>query len=154
MTEALYYRPSGRIGFRGPLLMALGGLAGAIGIGAIYGYWLGSAHGYLPWWALLFQEFLVSVFYGLGVGAIVGLAARLGKVRNGAFVGGFGAAVGVVSVYTGWVFWLLAWSEHSYFSPLSDTWWFSAIAEAAGEGIVYDHDWTAQGGILYVWWTF
>ena len=31
MTEARYYRPSGRIGFRGPLLMALGGLAGAAG---------------------------------------------------------------------------------------------------------------------------
>ena len=37
MTEARYYRPSGRIGFRGPLRIALVGLAGAILSGAIYG---------------------------------------------------------------------------------------------------------------------
>ena len=146
MTEALYYRQSGRIGFRGPVVMALGGLAGTIGIGAIYGYFLGWMHGYEEWWVQLFMELVLPVFYGFGVGAIVGLAARLGKVRNGAFVGWFGAAVG-------WVFWLLAWSEHSYVSPLSEYWWFSAIAELAGEGIVYDEDWTAQGAILYVWWT-
>ncbi len=144
MTEALYYRPSGRIGFRGPLLMALGSLAGAILLGAIYGYWM--------WYVIVLLKFFAPLAYGSGVGLIVGQAAHLAKVRNGAFVGAFGAAVGVLSVYTGWVFWLLAWSEQSYFSPLSDTWWFSAIAEAAVEGVDQDDE-TFQGGTLYIWWT-
>ncbi len=96
MTEARYYRPSGRIGFRGPLVMALGSLAGAILLGAIYGYWM--------WYMHLYLMFLAPLAYGFVIGAIVGLAARLGKVRNTAFVGWFAVAVGVLSFYTGSVF--------------------------------------------------
>ncbi len=157
MKEALYYRPSGSIGFRGPLLMVLAGLAGAIVLGAIYAYWMYYPQLILPWlgvWvAFIVLKLLSPLAYGIGCGCIVGQAARLGKVRNEVFVGLLGAALGVVSVYTSWVFWLLAWSGHDYFSPLSGYLMYSAIIEAADGGVDYHVEFiTIEGGLLYTIW--
>ncbi len=131
--------------------MVLGGLVGAILLGAIYGYYMWYVQT-VPVVAMMLK-FFAPIAYVVGIGVIVGRTARIGKVASRAFVGWFAVAVGIVSVYTGWVFWLLAWSGHDYFAPLSDDWWFSAVAQVADEGINYTPKWYATGTKSYLLWS-
>lgn len=145
MTDARYYQQSGYIGTRGPVTMALAAVGAAIVCGAIFGYWMYYLYALVTFW--------VPPVYGALVGVAVGMAAHHGKVRSDLFVGLCGLAAGVLAIYTGWVFWLLAWSGHDYFSTFSDYSMPSALAEAARDGVDYFDEFTATGGVLYFWWT-
>ena len=126
-------------------MMALAALGAALLLGAIYGYWMYYLYALVTFW--------VPPVYGGMVGLAVGIAAHGSKVRSDVFVGLFGLAAGVLALYTGWVFWLLAWSGHDYISTFSSYSMPSALAEAAGDGVDYFDEFTATGGMLYFWWT-
>ncbi len=144
LSEARYYRHSGRIGLLAPVWMAFAGVAAAVVVGLVYGHWM----------YYLFALFTVWVppVYGAMVGLAVGFAAHAGKTRSGWFTSLGGVGAGVLAIYTGWLFWLWAWSGHDYFALFSGYSLWSAMGEAAAEGIWYFDEFELDGGTLYFWW--
>ncbi len=75
MRQSPYYEHSGVIGMFGPILMILFGLAGAVAGGAIYGYLIF----YIPF---IYLNFFITLGFGALVGYLVGMGAKIGKIRN------------------------------------------------------------------------
>lgn len=146
VSGPIYYKHSGHIGFLGPPFMAVVGFPLAVALGAIYGY--------LIWYnPFIYINFLATMACGGLCGVAVGWAAKSTKVRNGWFVALFGLAVGLFSLYSGWVAWIHALSEQSYFSPTSPQEMFLLIDAIAEDGAWSVFDWTPTGGALYTIWT-
>jgi hypothetical protein len=95
----------------------------------------------------------VPLLYGVTTGIAVGAAARAAKVRGAGFVALAGLGGGLLAVYFGWVAWLLAWSDFAYISTFSSFGMWTALGEAAAEGIWYFDEFELEGGALYFWWT-
>ena len=147
-ANPLYYEHSGHFGIFGQLLMIVFGGATAIVLGALYGY--------LLWYnPFVYVNFIATIVYGALCGMSVGLAAKWGKMRNAAMVLLFGLAAGLFGLYTGWVAWLHALTEQSYFAPDNPAGLlalFAVIAAVAEEGVWTMFGWTPKGGALYTIW--
>ncbi len=133
------------------IMIGVAGVVIAIIGGAIYGYYLWYVQ-YLDFLAMMLR-FPATIAFGVALGAALGWTLRRAKVTSTALVGWLSLAVALLAVYTSWVFWLLAWSGHDYFSPLGAETVFSAIAEVAEEGIYYTPKWYMEGTGLYILWS-
>lgn len=147
VSNSAYYKHSGHIGLIGPLIMIVFGFVSAVVLGTVYGY--------LIWYnPFVYINFLATMIFGGLCGASVSVAAKFAKVRNDKFVIFFCFAVGLFSLYTGWVAWLYALSEQSFFSPTSPDGMFSALSFLAEDGIWTIFSWTPVGSELYGIWVF
>lgn len=139
-----YYQHSGAIGPLGPVYMTLLGAIGVVLLGAVYGY----AIYYIP---LIYFNFFITLFFGLGVGFLVGYGGKLGKVRNSWAVIVFGLIFGVLAEYAGWISWIHAASEQAYLltSPREI---FEVLGNVAERGAWSIFSWTPKGAALYAIW--
>ena len=101
MNARVYYKHSGAVGHGAFVNMTLLGIAGVVGLGALYGY----ALHFVP---LVYLNFFITLTYGGLVGLLIGWGGKLGKVRNLGFLAMFGLGFGILAVYTGWVAWIYA----------------------------------------------
>lgn len=91
------YRHSGRIGPLGIPLMVIGGVISAVVLGAIYAYGL-------AWIPLIYAALALTAGLGAGIGLVVGICGKVGKVRNPLIVGIFGLLAGIIGLATAWSF--------------------------------------------------
>lgn len=91
------YRHSGRIGPLGIPLMLIGGAITAVVLGAIYAYGL-------AWIPLIYAALALTAGLGAGIGLVVGICGKVGKVRNPMVVGLFGLLAGLIGLATAWSF--------------------------------------------------
>ncbi|MCP4216814.1 MAG: hypothetical protein GY765_19340, partial [bacterium] len=139
-----YYRHSGTVTFHGLLFMLLLGTVTSICLPVIYGYCLQV----IPYiWIRLFLTCVVA----LAVGALIGLSARLGKVRNPLLASALGLLFGLLAEYVGWVAWLYAFSGQQalIFSPDEI---YTIMKEIAGTGLWSFHGFAPKGATLFMVW--
>lgn len=98
-----YYRHSGKVEPSGVILMAVLGVAGAVALSIPYGF--GLVHVDIDK-----IHILLPLLYGFGVGAILALGARLGKIRNNAVTLVMSILVALIGLYSVWVAWAYAMS--------------------------------------------
>ncbi|MEM6771097.1 MAG: hypothetical protein AAF597_10970 [Bacteroidota bacterium] len=139
-----YYQESGAINGIGVITLLGIGLVAAAVLGAVYGY----ATYYIP---LIYLNFFICLFFGIGVGKAVGKASIWGKVRNSKAMMGISLIIGLAAWYFAWVFWLNAFSEHESFmwNPAEI---YSMTSLFAMLGIYEIFGWTPTGVALYVIW--
>jgi hypothetical protein len=90
------YRHSGRSGFAGvPITAVVGGVT-AVGLGVAYAFSLT----YIP---VVQASVLATVGLGFGMGASVGWASKVGKIRNNLIAGSLGLVFGLLALYIAWV---------------------------------------------------
>lgn len=103
IPENMHDRPSGKIGFIGPIYMTILGIVGSLFFGAISGLI------YVRFMPLLrnrdagWLTFFMPVISGVVVGSLVGIGGKLCKVRNSKVILLFGFVSGVVATYASWV---------------------------------------------------
>lgn len=143
--NARYYRHSGNFEPIGLILMLAFGVVGAVGGAFVYGY----ATHYIP---LVIVTLFLTFGYAVILGVLVGMGAKLGKVRNMPLLVAFSAFAGVTAVYAQWVVFLhlklpseLGWQT----APSEIQTWMSVMAAT---GIWEVFDWTPTGGALYAFW--
>lgn len=139
-----YYQSSGTIGAAGPILMILFGVIGTLILGAVYGY----AVFYIPF---IYLNFLITAIYGAGVGYLIGLGGKWGKVRNSGVLALFGFLFGCIAVYTGWVSWIFAVSEQTALAILPSNVW-GVMTSLAEEGAWEIFGWAPSGAALFTIW--
>ncbi len=101
-----YYKHSGNTTFLGMLLLNLAGLASVMILGAIYGY----ALWYIPF---IYLKIVATVALGGLLGWLIGLAGKMGHIRNKWVLYYFGILFGIGAVYMGWVFWIFISSKQT-----------------------------------------
>jgi len=139
-----YYAHSGSFEPAGLLLMLAYGLAGAVGGAFIYGY----ASHYLP---LVIVTLLLTVGFGVVTGALVGVGAKKGKVRNTPILLLFSLFVGLSAVYVEWVVFLhLKLDTGAWITEPSEMLRWMQVMAAMGIWEVFG--WTPSGGALYAIW--
>ena len=95
------YRHSGGIGALGIPLMCLGGGLTTVTLGVAYAY-------ALAWIPFVYVSFLLTAGFGALVGLVVGICAKLGKVRNPLVAGIIGVFCAILGLYVAWAFDALA----------------------------------------------
>jgi len=97
--QAVYYEPSGEV--------TAAGLAAGVGGGLAAGVVLAFAYAYLIRYVPIVQiNALCVVGYAAGLGAVVGLMTKLGKMRNNAVGLIIAVVVSAASYYFSWAVWL------------------------------------------------
>lgn len=107
------YRHSGRIGPLGIPLMFIGGAIAAVVLGAIYAYGL-------AWIPLIYAALALTAGLGAGVGLVVGICGKVGKVRNPMIVGLFGLLAALIGLATAWSFDPTAKFPETFDGPVTD----------------------------------
>lgn len=92
-----FYQHSGRCGFWGVPIAAACGILASLVLGIAYVY-------LVNWIPLVYVSFLATLAYGFAIGMAVVLGARVGKIRNALVATLVGGLVGLVAVYTAWVY--------------------------------------------------
>lgn len=143
-ANELYYQPSGKFNTVAALYILGLGFAATLLLGAIYGL-------AIFWIPLIYINVLVVIGYGVLVGLAVGIAARIGKMRNPKLLTVYGLLFGLLAVYIGWISWIYAVTrgELLTFSAAHIAAIASAIAE---EGAWSIFGWTPAGAALYGIW--
>jgi len=139
-----YYEHSGSIGLIGPIYMLIFGAVGALIFGVIYGY----AIFYIPF---IYLNFFITLGFGGGVGFLIGIGGKLGKVRNSNALLFFGFIFGLFAEYVGWSSWILAASEQETLlvTPSSI---LSVIQTVSENGAWSIFGWTPTDTALYIIW--
>jgi hypothetical protein len=140
----MYYQESGNVDLKGILIVAVVGAVTAALLGAIYGY----VSYYIP---LIYFNFFITLFFGIGVGFALGKASLWGSIRNTKFMLAAGLFFGVLAIYFGWVSWFHAVSEQSLlmFGPGEILQSMEGIASFGAWSIF---GWTPTGTALYIIW--
>lgn len=89
------YRHSGVVPVAGAATALAAGAAAAVVLGVVYSF----TFYYIPY---VYLNFLLAVGFGAGVGYITGQAARAGKIRNVAVVGGLALLATLFGIYAEW----------------------------------------------------
>jgi hypothetical protein len=144
INAEMYYQESGKANAQGIAMVVGGGLAAAALLGAIYAY----ASFYIP---LIYLNVLLTVFFGVGLGWVLGKAAYHGKVRNANLMMAAAALIGLVGIYVAWVFWVHAFTEQEIlsFAPGDVTDMMSLLSFT---GVWSIFGWTPSGFALYAIW--
>ena len=142
--KAHYYTPSGTIGVGPALRSLIFSMVPAVLFGAIYGYWMYYVYALFTFW--------MPLVFAAAVGIGVGVIAKTNHIRSAGFVAVLGLIVGFVAIYIGWVSYLLAWSGHEYFAPLSDYAFLDTIHNLAAEGVWYFDEFKWTGQTLWIVW--
>ena len=142
--EPAFYQHSGSIGILGPLFMFGLGLPGAVLLGAVYGY----AIHYIP---LIYLNFVLTIGLSVVVGILVGMTARLGKVRSVGYSSLIGLVIGAVTLFASWSAWIHAFTEQEILPYSVSAVWSIAksIAEVGPWSIL---GYTPTGFVLYALW--
>ena len=133
-----YYRNSGAVPFGGMLrMLALGGLAATI-LSLVYSL----ATYYLPSVKL---HFVLTIGFGVLMGFVVRQCALAGKIRNRAYCSLVGLAIGVLTLYTAWVWflWILFGYQVFVFDPAG----ILSLIQAFGENGL----WEMNGRMVGKW---
>ena len=102
-----YYKPSNKMPLAGVLALLAGGVIAALVLALVYIY----AVWYIPF---VYINFFLCLGFGLVLGGILALLARLGKLRSPGAVGALALLVGLVAVYLEWgVFMTLLFNSES-----------------------------------------
>jgi hypothetical protein len=143
-STSLYYEESGKIPPAGPVIALLFGVLTAIALSFVYAY----AVSYIPF---IYLNFLLTAATGAGVGAVVSLGAKLGKIRNNKVVIALGVISALVACYMSWVVTVYLWfdSEAFLFNP-SDL--LTIIQLVGQEGVWSLKGMTPTGAALYGIW--
>ena len=90
-----YYKPSNKMHPAGIAALLAGGVVAALVLALVYIY----AVWYIPF---VYVNFFLCLGFGLVLGAVLALLARLGKLRSPSAVGALALLVGLVAVYLEW----------------------------------------------------
>jgi hypothetical protein len=90
-----YYKPSNKMPLPGSLALLAGGIVAALVLALVYIY----AVWYIPF---VYINFFLCLGFGLVLGAVLAVLARVGKLRNPGAVGALALLVGLVAVYLEW----------------------------------------------------
>jgi hypothetical protein len=90
-----YYQPSHKMPLAGILALLVGGVIAALPLALVYIY----AVWYIPF---VYINFFLCLGFGLVLGAVLAMLARLGKLRSPWAVGILALLVGLVAVYLQW----------------------------------------------------
>jgi hypothetical protein len=90
-----YYTPSNKMPLPGSLALLAGGIVAALVLALVYIY----AVWYIPF---VYINFFLCLGFGLVLGAVLAVLARVGKLRNPGAVGALALLVGLVAVYLEW----------------------------------------------------
>jgi hypothetical protein len=143
-----YYSHSGAVGITGPILFATVGLLVTALMAWVYGY----AVYYIP---LIYINFFITLFFGGGVGFLIGWLGKVGKVRNNMVMLLSGLALGLFANYFQWVAAIAAISGDLagemviVFSPLV---LFEFMGGLADTGYWTIFGWTPTGWAMYLFW--
>jgi hypothetical protein len=144
MNPDRYYQESGSVSPMGVLsLVGVGTICAAV-LGFVYGY----AIFYIP---LIYLNFFITLFFGIGMGAALGKAGFWGKVRNTKVMIAAGVFFGVLAWYVGWVAWIHAWNGQ----PLADLTppvVLNTMVVLSYTGAYEIFGWTPTGFALYAIW--
>ena len=91
----LYYQPSGRFTVSGLLGFLLAGLLAAVPLAFVYVY----AVWYIPF---IYLNFLFTLGLGFGLGLVLRIMTKVGRLRNPRLVGVLGVVVGLWAWYVQW----------------------------------------------------
>jgi hypothetical protein len=139
-----YYEHSGAFGLMGPIYMIILGAVGTLVLSVIYGY----AIFYIPF---IYLNFFITLGFGAGVGFLVGLGGKFGKVRNSQLLLIFGLIFGLLAEYAGWVSWIFASSKQEFLVLYPSNIW-SVIQIIAQKGAWGIFGWTPTGAALFIIW--
>ncbi len=139
-----YYQESGAISPVGIITVAGASIVAAALLGAVYGY----AIYFIP---LVYLNFFICLFFGIGVGKVVGMAGFWGKIRNTKLMMGMSLFAGVLAWYFGWLFWLHAFSDFETFMwQPGEVYQMTSLFSMLG---IYEiFGWTPTGAALYIIW--
>lgn len=102
-----YYQPSNKMPPAGILALLAGGMIAALALALVYIY----AVWYIPF---VYINFILCLGFGLGLGAVLAILVRAGKLRSPGAVGTLALLVGLVAVYLEWgVFLTLLFNSES-----------------------------------------
>ncbi|MGI4760000.1 MAG: hypothetical protein ACRYF0_04800 [Janthinobacterium lividum] len=90
-----YYKPSNKMPPAGILGLLVGGVVAALVLALVYVY----AVWYIPF---VYINFFLCLGFGLGLGAVLAVLVRLGKLRSPGAVGALALLVALVAVYLEW----------------------------------------------------
>lgn len=90
-----YYTPSNKMPPAGTLTLLAGGVAAALLLALVYVY----AVWYIPF---VYINFFLCLGFGLGLGAVLAMLVRMGKLRSPGAVGALALLVGLAAVYLEW----------------------------------------------------
>lgn len=144
MQTSLYYKNSGVIPPLAPALIF------TLGAGITWGLAFGYAYAiaYIPF---VYISFLLTFFFGMGIGLVVNLFGKLGKARNATFMIASTAVLALIGLYTCWTVWFNAkGAGNGYF--ISPGILFKMMSLVAEEGVWTIFDVTPTGtGLFAVW---
>lgn len=95
----LYYKPSGKFNLSGVALGLVGGFIVGLLLAYVYSYIIS----YIPF---IYLNFLVTIGYGMALGAVIGLFMLWGNVRNRWVAASVALFVAFTSLYFSWAVWL------------------------------------------------
>ncbi|MHC4527444.1 MAG: hypothetical protein ACYS29_06170 [Planctomycetota bacterium] len=144
LAEDRYYRHSGEIGVLGPAYILVLGTVGTLILSAVYAY----ATFYIPF---VYLNGLLTFICGGLVGLLIGKLAKLGKVRNPAFVLVVGFLFGLIAEYAAWTAWIFAFSRQQAL-VVSPSGLLAVVRLVAKEGPWSMFGWTPKGTTLYIIW--
>jgi hypothetical protein len=144
VMEDRYYRHSGEIGALGPAYVLVSGTVGTLVLSAVYAY----VTFYIPF--VYLNGLLTFIFGGL-VGLLIGKLAKLGKVRNSAFVLVVGFLFGLIAEYAAWTAWIFAFS-HQEALVLSPSALVAVVKLVAEKGPWSMFGWSPTDTALYIIW--
>ncbi len=139
-----YYRHSGTVGAFGLVLIIAFGLVGTLILAGLYGYGIF----YIPY---IYIKFALTMFYGAGIGYLIGSAGKWGQVRNSGAILLFGCLFGVFGVFAGWISWIFAASEQQVLALLPGD-ILGVMRGLAEEGPWSIFGWAPTGASLYAIW--
>lgn len=144
MQTALYYKNSGVVPPLAPILMLTVGAIGTWVLALIYAY----ATAYIPF---IYISFLLTIFFGMGIGMLVNLCGSFGKARNTTFMIGSGVVLALFGLYACWAIWFKANEAGTGFF-ISPKLMFGLMGLIAEEGAWSIFDYQPTGGALYAVW--
>ena len=145
VLQCTAYQASGAFTYFGILRSIFWGCLAVILLGAVYGYWM--------YYLYSLFSVLLPPIYGRAIGLVVSHTARAAQIRSSWIGPAVGALVGLVATYTGWVFWVLAWSGHELFTPISDYGLSACFVEIMQDGIWYFDLFKVKGSSLGLLWS-
>lgn len=148
MDSDRYYRSSGSA----PVV----GLVTALAIGLVGGGVLSLVYALINYYnPLIYFTFLATIGFGLGCGMVSVFGVTLGKVRNRMLAGFAGLAIGFLSLYFAWVWYMYFVNLPGFPSGellFDTTELFAKIKVAARTGLWSIRNATPTGLFLYIVW--
>lgn len=139
-----YYKHSGMFNPMGVIVILAIGAVGTVILSLIYSY----ATHYIPF---VYLNILLTILFGVGVGALAGIGGIFFKIRNISIIGLISGLLGLFAEYCQWVFDILALTDGEFFllNPV-DIYGFIRVIGVTGVWSI--RRFTPTGVVLYAVW--